>query len=122
MARVEQDGTREEICPCSGMFQSPGAPNVAKSRPRASAKRCLAVRQPAQHRSQIGVVRVEQDEAREEVRPCGGGQWPPRPFEGGAVRIEVSLHRVVIDRQDNVRALGEEGGESDFNGIGHEKS
>jgi hypothetical protein len=49
------------------------------------------------------MVRVEQDEASEEV--C------PRPFEGGAVRIEVSLHRIVIDRQDNVRALGEEGGE-----------
>ena len=74
----------------------------------------LAVRQPAQHQSQIGVVRVEQDEAREEVRP--------RPIEGGAVRIEVSLHRIVIDRQDNVRALGEEGGECDFNGAGHEKS
>ena len=71
--------------------------------------------------SQIGVVRVEQEEAREEVRPCGGGQRPPRPFEGSAVRIEVSLRSVVIGRQDKVRALGEEGSESDFNSTGHEK-
>ena len=67
----------------------------------------LAERLHAQRQSQIG-------EAREEVLL--------RPFEGGAVRIEVSLHRVVIDRQDKVRALGEGGGESDLNGTGHEKS
>ncbi len=70
------------------------------------------------------MVRVEQDEAREKVpgRPCDGGQRPARPFEGSAIRIKVGLHRVVIGGQDEVRALGEEDGESDFDGTGHEKS
>ncbi len=67
-------------------------------------------------------MRVEQDEAREEVRPCGGGQRPARPFEGSTVRIKVSLHRVVVGGKDEFGALGEEGGESDFDGTGHEKS
>jgi hypothetical protein len=75
-----------------------------------------------QHGTQISVVRVEQDEACEKVRPCGGGQRPARPFEGSAVRIQVGLHRIVIDGQNEIGELSEEGGKSNFDGTGHEKS
>jgi hypothetical protein len=50
---------------------------------------CLTDRQPAQHRAEVGVVRVEQDGTSEEICPRSGMSQSPGPLERGTVRVEV---------------------------------
>ncbi len=49
----------------------------------------LTDRQPAQRRAQVGVVLVEQDDTREEIRPRCWMSQSPGPLERGTVRVEV---------------------------------